>query len=98
MPQGLQVWDASGQLVLDVTDSLTRIVSITNVPAGATGSIQLPEGRPFWYTGSTYVPGSQLAGYAPAVSVNGSNLLTYSPGPLLPGAVAVDVVLITGVW
>lgn len=98
MPQGFQVRDAAGQIVLDVTDSLTRIVSISTIPAGASGSIQLPEGRPFWYTGSAYTPGSQLAGYAPTVTVNGSNLLSYSPGALLPGATAVDVVLITGVW
>lgn len=50
MPQGLQCWDASGNLVLDVTDRLTRVLGTFNT--GTTdGSITDPAlttGTP-WY-------------------------------------------------
>lgn len=42
MSQGLQVWDAAGNLVLDVTNRLTRIIG-TVYSGESDGSIQVPE-------------------------------------------------------
>jgi hypothetical protein len=97
MPQGLQVWDAGGNLVLDITDSITRVVAVIDVAAGASGTYQLPEGRPFWYScNNTFSAAS--SSYAPAVSVNSSNLLSYSAGGSLPGTAADNCKLMVGVY
>ena len=48
MPQGLQIWDASGALVLDTNTMHTRMVGVIQGPAS--GSISVPifaNGRPF---------------------------------------------------
>lgn len=44
MPQGLQAWDSNGVLTLDVTDRLTRIIGVVNVPSGSivSGSVTVP--------------------------------------------------------
>lgn len=39
MPQGLQVWDASGNLIVDVSDRLTRILGTILVAAGSSGTV-----------------------------------------------------------
>lgn len=39
MPQGLQCWDASGTLLVDITDRLTRILGVTTVSAGGSGTV-----------------------------------------------------------
>lgn len=52
MPQGLQIFNPSGGIVLDVTDSLTRTLGEVIVKSGQSGSIVNPElekGTP-WYT------------------------------------------------
>jgi hypothetical protein len=48
MPQGMQVWDASGNLILDVTQFLGRILAIVDIPASSSGTISVPN------PGSTY--------------------------------------------
>lgn len=97
MPQGLQVWDASGNLVLDITDSITRVVAVIDVAAGASGTYQLPEGRPFWYSCNNNFS-AVGSSYAPAVSVDSNNLLSYSAGSTLPGAPANSCQLMVGVY
>ena len=43
MPQGLQVWDASGKLVLDITDRLTRCLGYANFSmVGSALSVDVP--------------------------------------------------------
>jgi hypothetical protein len=37
--QGLQCWDASGVLLVDVTDRLTRILGFYSMSAGSSGTI-----------------------------------------------------------
>lgn len=39
---GLKIFDASGNVTLDVTDRITRLVYTTTVAAGANGSVDLP--------------------------------------------------------
>lgn len=41
MPQGLQIWNESGQLILDLTDRLTRITGDTYV-GGVNSSVAVP--------------------------------------------------------
>lgn len=52
MPQGLQVWDATGALLVDTSIKIGRIYGqISKVGSGAAGSQVIPEwskGTPFW--------------------------------------------------
>lgn len=42
MTQGLQVFDANGNLIVDITDSLAKIVGTINIAAGTSGSVSVP--------------------------------------------------------
>ena len=42
MGQGLRVWNAAGALVLDVTDLISRLSGTVGIPAGSTGSVNVP--------------------------------------------------------
>lgn len=85
MPQGLQVFDASGALKVDISDQLLRFLGTPIIaPPGASGSVTndgLLTGTPFWMAnaynngGSSYWPGESL--YPPAVSISG-NTLSYT--------------------
>lgn len=50
MPQGLQIWDDSGVLKLDVTDRLTRVLGEfdTGTVNGSISDTNLSQGSP-WY-------------------------------------------------
>ena len=51
MPQGLQVWDASGNLIIDLGSSLGRVLGVATISGSATSSIpdaRLNQGTPFW--------------------------------------------------
>jgi len=39
MPQGLQTWDASGNLLVDIQDRLTRFLGTIAISAGASGTV-----------------------------------------------------------
>ena len=51
MPQGLQCWDASGNLVLDVTDRLTRILGEvgTGTTSGSVNDANFATGTPWFF-------------------------------------------------
>lgn len=94
---GLRIWDAAGNIILDVTDSLTRKVGEVVIPAGTTGSITVPATGRVWY----YVAknGSSLGNnseYAPTLTVSGSTI-NWSPSAV-QGYAAVDVTLVYGAW
>lgn len=58
MPQGMQVWDANGVLIMDITDNLPRFIGSVNTGVIA-GSVAIPDfagGRGFAY--STDVTGT----------------------------------------
>jgi hypothetical protein len=39
MPQGLQIWDATGTIILDTTDRLGRIIGSFTITNGMTGTL-----------------------------------------------------------
>ena len=73
MAQGLQVWDASGNLAIDTSGSLGTVAG--SVAYGNTnGSVTIPEfsmGRPLWFV----LPGAGGSSvYQPNISVSGNTL------------------------
>lgn len=56
MPQGLQVWDANGVLILDTTTRMVRVAGSLNTTINQAGSIQfdLGQGTP-WYQVVSFV-------------------------------------------
>jgi len=59
MAFGLKVWDASGNLVVDTTHRLPRLVHTQYISSGTTGSVEIPG-----------VSGKQTFFIAGAVNVN----------------------------
>lgn len=53
MPQGLQIFDASGNCLLDITDRLTRVLGevTTGAASGSITNAALTTGTP-WYLGA----------------------------------------------
>ena len=71
MPQGLQVWDASGNLILDLTDRLGRILGISTLTSPTDGSITdagFASGTPWFIC----LPISSGAASTPQCSVAGN--------------------------
>lgn len=50
MASGLQVWDANGDVVVDTTTRLGRIVGVTtiNSASGSINDADFADGTPFW--------------------------------------------------
>lgn len=75
MPQGLQIWDAAGNLVLDATSSTGIILGTvsTGTENGAVDVPRLAEGNPFWFVNTEGLPlfNSRL----PAVRRSGTTLI-----------------------
>lgn len=97
MAYGIQVWDATGMLTLDLGDRITRIVQVIQLPVGTSGSVQLPEGAPWWYSTPNNAATNAGSAYAPLVSVDGNNLLSYGPNTIY-GTGQVDCTLVVGVY
>lgn len=96
MGQGLRVWNADGSLQFESASvNLTRLVARVFVPKGASGSIQLPPGRPWYVVTANIVAGSAGSAFSPGINIDGNNLLSYSSGA---SAAAVDVTLTVGVY
>ncbi|WP_210132399.1 hypothetical protein [Stenotrophomonas rhizophila] len=47
MPTGLQCWDASGNLTVDLTSRMTRLLGYVNQGAGSLQESALAQGIPF---------------------------------------------------
>lgn len=74
MPQGLQIWDTSGNLVFDTNTYAARTLGIATVTANTSGSAThsgLTSGTPFWVF---QVSGSNWFSQQPAVSVSGTTI------------------------
>lgn len=74
MPQGLQIWNSSGNAILDVTDSLTRVLGMVQTSGGvnASGSLsdaRLLTGRP-WFT----IVLQLIENYVPTVTIDGATI------------------------
>lgn len=42
MPQGLQIWDASNNLILDISSRVYKTLAVQTVNEGSTASISIP--------------------------------------------------------
>lgn len=94
MPVGMQVFDGSGNLIIDVTTRLSRIIDSVVIAAGSTGSINVPnsgEGT-VWY--ALYTTNGNR--YAPVITISGSTI-SWSPRSGFPGG-AIDVTMLYGLY
>lgn len=82
MPSGLQVWNASGQLIFDTPDRMIRFFGTVTITSGAnTGTIndpKLAQGTP-WFA----FVASNFGAADPTVTV-GSTSLTWTKDPSNP--------------
>lgn len=70
MPQGLQIWDASGNLVVDLTDHFGRLIGYQNVSSsGSFSSSEFSKGTPFYL----YLPSNYNQNY-PSIFFSGNTL------------------------
>jgi hypothetical protein len=94
MAQGAQVFDAAGNLLIDVNTRLTRFVGRVTIVADSTGSITVPgaaNGTIWW---QVYYPGTGY--YSPSISASGTTL-SWAPNTIFPGT-HTDVVVLYGVY
>lgn len=84
MPQGLQAWDASSVLTVDITDRLTRIIGSVRVTApGSMTVAEFSQGTPFVIAlpeRSVLANGIQPNGNALRATVSGTTLSWNSAG------------------
>ena len=76
MPQGLQVWDDSGNLIVDTATRLGRILGVTTISAssGTVVNSGFSGGTPFWIA----IPlATGDVEHGPDISVSGTTL-TYN--------------------
>lgn len=81
MPQGLQIWDANGNFVLDTNNRIGLIISNiqTGTVDGSVTDARLGVGTPFWFC----VLNSFTVGdvpIIPIISVSGNTLSWQFPG------------------
>lgn len=67
MSTGLRCWDEQGNLTVDLTSRLSRVVGQTVITAGQSGSVQVDAslGRPWYFF---------TWGRFPAVTINGGTI------------------------
>lgn len=77
MPQGLQVWDASGNLILDISERVGKFLGIATITAGVNGSVTnagFALGQPFFMVTTL----GTLPTYRPSLTFNaGTNTLSW---------------------
>ena len=101
MTAGLQIWNADGQLILDGTHRIGRVMGIARI-SGAPGSIpvDLSNGTPFW----SFQPDRLFFHISqetapPIITIDSSGVYwTYSSGSGLPYIQYVQGTIIYGVF
>lgn len=97
MATGLRVWDASGNLILDVTDRITRILGYTTLAANSSSSLSndgFLTGTPFPIAIRSNGTGTAFNGAAVAVSISFSgNTMYYSTSQSVA-----DFIIVYGVY
>lgn len=89
MSQGLQVFNASGQVIFNTSDRLTRIIGSASLSGN--GSMVVPEfatgaGFYFMFALEEYAPG--VPRQFPRITISGTTLSWDTPGtPHVPGLV-----------
>lgn len=81
MPQGLQVWDSAGNLTLDVTNRLTKIIGrIITTPNGS-GAVTVPSdiGGSVWFSCQPNYKRILSQPYPPNVTIS-DRTITWSGG------------------
>ena len=96
MAQGFQAFDAAGNLLVDVSTRITKVIGSTTIVADSTGSLSVPNANTglIWY--ALYFPvGSR---YNPVIVVNNSTgVISWSPNTAYPQT-HTDVQMIYGVY
>lgn len=94
MGLGMQVFDAAGNLLIDVTTRLSRVIGTIGIPAGSSGSIAVPNAGQgaIWY--AIYTTGGNR--YTPNISV-ANGVISWSPRGGFPGG-PVDTSMIYGLY
>lgn len=88
MAQGIQAWDGAGNMVLEITDRLTRIMGGVDIVANQGGAVWVPGGGSgdIWYTFSPNSPAGAEYTYFPVIEISGDNINWSFPGPARPYA------------
>ncbi|WP_267398973.1 hypothetical protein [Pseudomonas sp. GM_Psu_2] len=81
MPEGIQVFDENGTVVLDTNDSITRILGTAQLSRNVNGSLtaDFDQGRPFFMylsrgaSGYTILPDVSISGRTLSWSYSGKN-------------------------
>ena len=94
MGLGMQVFDAAGNIMIDVTTRLSRVIGTAGIPAGSTSSLTVPNAQQgtIWYA----IYGNGGNRYSPIITVSG-NVISWSPRGGFPGG-AVDVTMLYGLY
>jgi hypothetical protein len=72
MTAGLQVWDESGNLVVDITDRLAKMLGTiyTGAVSGSASVPGLSSGTPFYVATPVSTDPTAMAMFAPAISLH----------------------------
>lgn len=77
MPAGLRVWDAAGNLIVDLSTSMGRVLGVqfVNTATGSFDHAGLSQGTPFALVGGEApATGGDPWAWAPSVDVTGTTL------------------------
>jgi hypothetical protein len=96
MVAGLRIKDENGHVILEVTDRLQRKIGEVAIPTGASGSVTVTGGDPWYYVASNGSTGSSGSEYAPVVTISGGTI-SWAPNTAA-GLGQVPVVLVYGAW
>ena len=92
MPQGLQIFDASGNIIFDTSNAIGRVLGVANVVASTSGTVTndgLTTGRPFWIFQTTT---TQYFSAQPTVTASStSNVLSWNTGSSTNGIIIYGV-------
>lgn len=87
MADGFKVWDASGNLIIDGTKRLSRVLGVTTIGANTSGTITdagFSTGVPYWISiRNTTSPSPTDSIVPPSISVSGTTLSYSNPTPNL---------------
>lgn len=79
MSQGIEVWNASGQKILSVTDTITRVLGVVTIDGTQqSGTISIPEitaARGWSFSLRTYTAFSYITPYVlPVITINDGSI------------------------
>lgn len=77
MSYGLEVYDASGNVILTVTDRITRLLGTATFNAsGSVTDARFADGTPWWFVQPTTSSGNE----SPDITFSGTTLSWSNPG------------------